>query len=105
MTRLPRQKVKRCADVTWEMRGRGAGLPDHRASLGDLLWDPKMGEGHVLIAEVLCGDRKHTGMPADCSCGGWGQRPCPSTTLVCECGTDGSMRDHHWQILAATRGV
>jgi hypothetical protein len=85
--------------VTFDMRDAAYGLPASDAQLGDLLWDPKAGDGHVLVAEVACGST-HNGRTADCGCGGWGSRPCPSTTLLCECGEDGSYRDHHYEILA-----
>jgi hypothetical protein len=67
--------------------------------VGDLLWNPKAGDGHVLVAEVPCGG-EFKGRSVDCGCGGWGVVPCPSTTVVCECGEDGSWRDHHYEILA-----
>lgn len=81
------------------MRDDSYGQPASDADLGDLLWNPKSGDGHVLVAEVRCGDR-HNGRSVDCGCGGWGTNPCPSTTLVCECGQDGSWRDHHYELLA-----
>jgi hypothetical protein len=81
------------------MAGKGLGDPAYEAEVGDLLWNPKAGEGHVLVAEVRCGE-KHHGRRVDCGCGGWGSQPCPSTTTVCECGEDGSFRDHHFEILA-----
>lgn len=88
-----------CASVAWDMRGKDAGKPDWWATdVGDLLWNPKGAEGHVLVAEVRCGEM-HNGRRVDCGCGGWAG-PCTSTTLVCECGEDGSWRDHHYEILA-----
>lgn len=84
----------RCADVTWQMRGKSPGMGQVDADVGDLLWNPKAGAGHVLVAEVPCGGEY------DCGCGGWGAQPCPSTTLLCECGEDNSWRDHHYEILA-----
>lgn len=89
-----------CTNVTWDMRGTGAGRPAYEAdSIGDLLWNPKGGEGHVVVAEVRCGE-KFNDRTVDCGCGGWGMQPCPSTTMVCECGEDGSWRDHHYEVLA-----
>lgn len=88
-----------CVAVTWDMRDANYGQPAWDANLGDLLWNPKAGEGHVLVAEVLCGEERD-GRTFDCGCGGWGSYPCPSTTLICECGQDGSWRDHHYEILA-----
>jgi hypothetical protein len=88
-----------CAEVTWNMRDENYDQSAVLAELGDLLWNPKMPEGHVLVAEVRCGE-KYNGRTIDCGCGGWGMNPCPSTTLVCECGEDGSSRDHHYVILA-----
>jgi hypothetical protein len=86
--------------VTYDMRGKGGGdLAWWRCEVGDLLWNPKGGDGHVLVAKVKCGG-EHNGERVDCGCGGWGMQPCPSTTLVCECGEDGSWRDHHYEILA-----
>jgi len=98
----------RCSDLTFDMQGTGYGEPAYEADLGDLLWNPKAGDGHALVAEARCGiDKKGHGKyantKADCGCGGWGTQPCPSTTLVCECGEDGSSRDHHYEILARVR--
>lgn len=89
-----------CDAVTFDMRGEGYGaFSYHDAAVGDLLWNPKMGEGHVLVADLRCGslvgDRR-----VDCGCAGWGSQPCPSMTLVCQCGEDGSWRDHHYVMLA-----
>ena len=89
----------RCADVKHHMRGDGYGEPAYEASVGDLLWDPKAGEGHIIVAELRCGT-EYTGRRIDCGCGGWGMWPCPSETPVCECGQDGSWRDHHDILLA-----
>lgn len=92
-----------CAAVTWDMRDEHYGdTAWWECNVGDLLWNPKMPEGHVLVAEVRCGE-KHNGRTVDCGCGGWGTQPCPSTTLVCECGEDGSRRDHHYAILARAK--
>jgi hypothetical protein len=84
------------------MRDSICGEPDYKADLGDLVWNPKMGDGHVLVAEVKC-HTEYNGRRVDCGCGGWGMMPCPSTTLVCECGEDGSYRDHHYILLARRR--
>lgn len=90
----------KCAEVTWDMRDENTFRESHvGAEVGDLLWNPKMPEGHVLVAEVRCGE-KHNGRTVDCGCGGWGSHPCPSTSLVCECGEDNSWRDHHYYLLA-----
>ncbi len=91
-----------CAAVTWDMRNTQYGGPEWSAKVGDLLWNPKMGDGHVLVAEVPCG-ADHNGRRANCGCEGWGRQPCPSMTLVCECGEDGSWRDHHYVTLAGPR--
>ena len=95
----------KCADVNCDMAGEGDGDPAWDAELGDLLWNPKAGEGHVLVEEARCGTGSYGryATPADCGCGGWGRNPCPSTTLICECGEDGSSRDHHYYILARAR--
>jgi hypothetical protein len=84
---------ERCADVKCR--------EDHNpawweAEVGDELWNPKAGEGHVIVAEVPCDE----GRTADCGCGGWLSQRCTSTTLVCECGEDNSWRDHHYELLA-----
>jgi hypothetical protein len=89
----------RCADVNFDMRDAHYGEPAYDGEVGDLLWNPKAGDGHVLVAEVPCGG-EFKGRSVDCGCGGWGVVPCPSTTVVCECGEDGSWRDHHYEILA-----
>ncbi len=79
------------------MQGNGAGDSEFTVpmSVGDLLWNPKMGEGHVLAKLVDCGLDG-----ADCGCGGWGAQPCTSQTLVCECGKSDADRDHHYLVLA-----
>lgn len=59
----------------------------------------------TVVKEVRCGEEYEGSrypIGADCGCGGWGSQPCPSTTLVCECGEDGSWRDHHYELLAKT---
>ncbi len=89
-----------CAAVTFDMRGEDYGAYDYwKADVGDLLWNPKMGDGHVLVADVRCGSLVN-GRRVDCGCGGWGSQPCRSMTLVCQCGEDGSWRDHHYVVLA-----
>jgi hypothetical protein len=88
-----------CAAVTYDMAGPGLGDPPYDAGVGDLLWNPKAGAGHVLVAEVECGT-EHNGRRVDCGCGGWGKQPCGSWVLVCECGEDDSFRDHHYEILS-----
>lgn len=95
-----------CIEVTWEFsRDTRDRISD--AEVGDLLWNPKGGEGHVLIKELVCGELTGTGehpeWPANCvgcgTCEGWGLKP-GGLTLVCECGEDSRTRDHHYWILA-----
>lgn len=100
----PRDEPTKCSDVTFDMRGEGYGDSACDAELGDLLWNPKGGEGHVLVMEARCGTNID-GRAVDCSCGGWGSQPCTSDTLICECREDGSCRDHHYTILARTPRV
>jgi hypothetical protein len=91
----------RCAEVTFEMRDDSYGRPVYEGDVGDLLWDPKGGEGHILVAKAACGsENRHNGRRVNCGCGGWGSQPCPCLTLICECGEDGSWRDHHYCLLA-----
>jgi hypothetical protein len=93
-----------CAAVDFDMADEHYGEPASDANVGDLLWNPKAGEGHVLVAEVGCGagsgERDEKYGLVDCGCGGWLMDRTPHTTLVCECGEDGSWRDHHYTILA-----
>ena len=92
--------VNTCRSVTYEMAGDGHRDPDvWNVEIGDLLWNPKGGDGHVIAAKVRCGEQ-HNGRQVDCGCGGWGSLPCDSDTPVCECGEDGSWRDHHYWVLA-----
>lgn len=86
----------RCADVEWAVLGVGFGESEHCRPLGagDLLWNPKMGEGHLIVGAVDCGLDG-----ADCGCGGWAG-PCTEPTMVCECGKSGAYRDHHYFVLA-----
>jgi hypothetical protein len=98
------EQPRTCAEVTYDMAGEGQGDPAWGAEVGDLLWNPKGGYGHVLVAAVRCGTGRYGKyrVAADCGCGGWGTQPCSSMTLVCECGEDGSWRDHHYEILRRT---
>lgn len=92
---------KRCADVTFDMRDGTYGQPSYEAELGDLLWNPKAGDGHVLVREARCNAsrRREPGeQPVDCGCGGW-VGACDAMVLVCECGEDDSWRDHHYEML------
>lgn len=88
----------RCADVTFEMGDGSYGTArPYEADVGALLWNSKAGEGHVLVRQVSCGEGG-----SNCGCGGWGQQPCPASTMLCECGEDDSWRDHHYEVLART---
>jgi hypothetical protein len=89
----------KCSDVTCDMRGEGYGEPYYHCEVGDLIWDFK-GGGHIIVAEVLCGSPSPKGGKVDCACGGHGRQPCPSLTFICECGEDGSWRDHHYVLLS-----
>lgn len=93
-----------CAEVTFDFAESLENLGAYEGEIGDLCWNPKGGDGHVFIKRVKCGDRFGVGQYpdrlADCGCNGWGLRPCPGTTLVCECGEDESWRDHHYFLLA-----
>ena len=93
-----------CAEVTFEMGNLGhERVLTSEAKIGDLLWDAKGGEGHVLVGQAQCqqpmGVGRHPYRIADCGCGGW-LGLCPALTLVCECGEDSSWRDHHYRMLA-----
>ena len=91
-----------CAAVTYDMAGEGHGEPSYDADLGDLLWNPKGGYGHVLTHQARCNvsRKREPGEPiVDCCCGGW-CGPCDSLVDICECGEDNSRRDHHYELLA-----
>lgn len=89
-----------CEAVDYDMAGDGLHDTDvWNVGVGDLIWNPKMGDGHVVVALVPCG-QQYNGRRVDCGCGGWGQGECPSITPICECGKDGSWRDHHYWVLA-----
>lgn len=90
--------VKRCADVTYDMADQHCGESHCDSDVGDLLWNPKMGDGHILVAEAPCGSQ-YNGKRVDCCCGGW-IPACSSPSCICECGEDNSWRDHHYEILA-----
>lgn len=95
---------ERCADVTFAMGDGSYGdLRPWDVGVGGLLWNPKGGEGHVLIAEVKCGEKmgvgQHPDRIANCGCDGWVAADCSAPTLVCECGEDASWRDHHYGAL------
>lgn len=84
---------KRCSDVAWDETGLRE--PAYLAEVGDLLWNPKAGDGHVIVCEVPCDE----GRTVDCGCGGWLSKRCTATSLVCECGEDSSYRDHHYELM------
>lgn len=73
----------RCADVTFDMADSHFGEAPNNVKFGDLVWQPKGGEGHVISAT-----RMHQE--------GWEQ---PWSVPVCECG-DVDMLDHHVVVLA-----
>jgi hypothetical protein len=95
----------RCEDVTFDM-GDGSYEAElgwwEGGGVGSLVWNPKGGEGHVLIAEVPCeqpmGVGQHPERRANCGCDGY-FGGCKSTATVCECGEDNSWRDHHYRLL------
>jgi hypothetical protein len=95
----------RCADVTFEMRDEHYDEPWYEnAAAGDLLWNPKGGEGHVLVEVVPCGQRIGRGRwpnaRANCGCDGY-FGPCKNgVSWLCECGEDNASRDHHYKLLA-----
>lgn len=98
-----------CADVTYEMgdadclaavTGPHTGRRDWET--GDLVWDPKMGEGHVIV-----GTRECNGKDWYCGyCGGMMSSPSGycGTWDRCECG-EFDPGDHHGYLLAkASKG-
>lgn len=96
----------RCSDVTFDM---GDGSYDRDlgwwdgGGIGSLVWNPKGGEGHILVREEKCtqGDWDSLGgKNYNCGCDGFCGK-CDSTVIVCECGEDNSWRDHHYRLLAA----
>lgn len=93
----------RCIDVSFEM-GDGSyekGVPWYQGeAIGALLWNPKGGNGHVIVSEDACtqGHHDREGPIRNCGCGGY-FGACESTTFVCECGEDNSWRDHHYLLL------
>lgn len=89
----------RCVDVTYDLgdeeslsavTGPHTGLSDW--DVGDLVWNPKMGEGHVLTGTRECGPDWYCGY-----CGQW-DGGC-GTWVRCECG-DFDPGDHHGYLLA-----
>lgn len=100
----------KCSDVTYAMgdeeclaafTGPHTGLSDWQ--VGDLVWNPKMAEGHVLTGMRECGEDGfycgYCGMMCNTPTGGCG------TWVRCECG-DFDPGDHHGYLLArrASRG-
>lgn len=85
--------VTKCADVTWDMRQGGDTLDEldaahekHPTPPGTLIWQPKGGEGHLVVE----GEEKRTY--------GWIETTWP----VCECGGL-DFEDHHWVVLRPAR--
>lgn len=76
-----------CADVRWREDGVGFRESAADAKIGDLIWQPKGGEGHLLVGH------------SEPFRYGWED---PWTVPVCECGGL-DILDHHVFILA--RGV
>jgi hypothetical protein len=75
----------RCEDVTFEMAGKGFECPCEGLEEGDLVWQPKGGEGHVMSDRFVTVDV------------GWGIAPW--SERACECGRY-EYEDHHPFILA-----
>lgn len=104
MTQNDDNLLTKCSEVTYDMCDSDKHEPHYLANVGDLLWNPKSGDGHVLVSETICG-QKYNGRTVNCGCQGYGIQPCPNTTLVCECGEDDSWRDHHYELIKCARRV
>lgn len=99
----------RCEDVTFDM-GDGSYERDlgwwEGGGVGSLIWNPKGGEGHVLVRVEKCtqGDWGALGGPIyNCCCDGFLGK-CDSDVDLCECGEDNSWRDHHYRLLRKSDG-
>jgi hypothetical protein len=70
----------------------------HDFKVGDLVWNPKMGDGHVLVSEKTCSGDFYCGY-----CGGmcyWTKSGyCEGIFPQCECGSF-DVCDHHGWIIA-----
>lgn len=75
--------MKRCSEVKWREDLPGFHESAAEADIGDLVWNPKMGEGHVLV---------RMGEPQQF---GWEE---PWSVPECECGQV-DMLDHHTFLL------
>lgn len=80
----------KCSEVTWDMKVGGDTLDELRIRSdsptppGTLLWQPKGGEGHIVVEGQEERDYGY-GIP-------------PLVFPVCECGKL-DFEDHHWVIL------
>jgi hypothetical protein len=78
----------RCADVGWHEPD--SGLERASPEVGDVVWDPKMVEGHVLNAEARC-----SWAPCGAGCDWLGPRAAyEHIYATCECGGYDPV-DHH----------
>jgi hypothetical protein len=73
-----------CKDIRYDMQGEGFKESTSDAQIGDLIWDPKMGDGHILV---------RMSKPFQI---GYEQ---PWTVPECDCGKL-DILDHHTYILA-----
>lgn len=91
----------KCADVTWDMADEHLEQSAAGAKVGDLVWQPKMGVGHILVSEAKCnGGAFYCGY-----CGGMMSSTsgyCEGVYPQCECGRV-DICDHHVFILARPR--
>lgn len=76
--------IDRCSEVSFSLADAHYGESPIDTEIGDLVWDPKMGDGHV-----IAGDSESFSF-------GWED---PWTVHVCECGRV-DLLDHHVVILA-----
>lgn len=82
--------IKRCSDVTWEMGPKNATLTTLQIRSrwplppGTLIWQPKGGEGHVVVE----GEEERN----------YGMGMTPLKFPICQCGQL-DFEDHHWVIL------
>lgn len=88
--------------MTWSMADGHLHESAHDANVGDLVWQPKMGEGHVLVSEAKCGTAGfYCGY-----CGGMmttASGYCEGVYPQCECG-EVDLCDHHVFVIARASG-
>lgn len=91
----------KCSEVEYDMQGEGFKDSWYEGiQIGSLIYNPKMGQGHVITRIEKCNCNVGAKAPIyNCGCDGYFNKECDVPVYVCECGEDNSWRDHHYFML------